>query len=157
TTTGVASTAPTSGLGAADISYQNDVLDRHNLYRRRHHVPDLTWNDDLANYAKEYLDNHNLCFQLEHSGGSYGENLAGGFSTAAAIDAWYNEVSLYDFNKSEFSSATGHFTQVVWKGSTEVGCYTYQCGNVGFWWVVACEYYPRGNIIGWFAENVLPE
>ena len=33
----------------------------------------------------------------------------------------YNEVCAYDFNRSEFSMETGHFTQVVWSDSQEFG------------------------------------
>lgn len=62
---------------------------------------------------------------------SYGENLAMYWSsnqasqthileeTTYATDAWYDEITDpgYDFDSPGFSSGTGHFTQVVWKGS----------------------------------------
>ena len=41
---------------------------------------------------------------------------------------------------------------MVWKGTNEVGCATVDCSGRTF---LACEYYPRGNIIGHFTENVL--
>jgi hypothetical protein len=34
---------------------------------------------------------------------------------------WYNEVSKYDWGSPGYSGITGHFTQVVWKASTELG------------------------------------
>ncbi|ODQ66878.1 PR-1-like protein, partial [Nadsonia fulvescens var. elongata DSM 6958] len=140
----------------ADTTYQNEVIARHNLYRRRHYASDLTWNFELANYAKEYLENNNLCFKLTNSTGIYGENLAGGYSTTTgAIDAWYNEVSFFNFETHEPSSDSAHFSQLVWRATTEVGCYTYDCGDVGFRQVVACEYKPRGNINGMYVQNVL--
>lgn len=69
----------------------------------------------------------------------------------------YNEVCLYDFNNPGYESGTGHFTQVVWKASTELGIGRYT-GKKGSW---TCTYYvarykPRGNIIsaGYFSDNV---
>jgi hypothetical protein len=52
--------------------------------------------------------------------------------------------------------STGHFTQLVWKATEQVGCSRTQCdgkGNAPGWFVV-CEYWPRGNIVGAFKENV---
>lgn len=35
---------------------------------------------------------------------------------------WYSEVKTYDYKKdADFQPGTGHFTQVVWKDSTELG------------------------------------
>lgn len=90
-------------------------------------------------------------------GGPTGENLAAGYPNAtASIDAWGTERDEYDFKKAEFSHETGHFTQVVWKDTTSVGCGRRECdgrgGSPG--WYVVCEYYPPGNVIGAFEENV---
>lgn len=55
-------------------------------------------------------------------------------------------------------SATGHFTQLVWLGSTELGCAWQDCtASLGLYFV-ACEYSPQGNIAnaGYFQANVLP-
>ena len=42
--------------------------------------------------------------------------------TKATI-SWYNELfdPGYDFDEPGFSKGTGHFTQVVWNGSTKLG------------------------------------
>jgi len=56
--------------------------------------------------------------------GEYGINPTGEIPT----NMWYNEISRYDFNNPEFSSATGHFTQVVWKNPKEFGIGLY-CQN----------------------------
>lgn len=38
-----------------------------------------------------------------------------------AVKAWYDEIKSYNFDKAEFTPQTGHFTQVVWKGSQKLG------------------------------------
>lgn len=57
---------------------------------------------------------------------AYGENLywASGFvpSCDNAVTSWYNENIYYDYDAGKFSPKTGHFTQVIWKGSSYVGC-----------------------------------
>jgi hypothetical protein len=71
----------------------------------------------------------------------------------AATDAWYNEVGQYDWSNPGFSMETGHFTQVVWRGSTSVG-YAVASGPYGTF--VAAHYVEHGNMSGAFEENVLP-
>lgn len=91
-----------------------------------------------------------------------GENLAegdgNGWTSAAdaassAVDLWYNEVTLYDYSNAVFSSATGHFTQLVWVASTQIGFGAYLTSS-GEWLIVA-EFDPPGNVEGEFAANVL--
>ena len=86
---------------------------------------------------------------MEHSSGSWGENLAMSsqadvmLTTGEAVDMWYNEFTDpgYDFNNPGWSHDTGHFTQVVWVGTTEIGC-----GVKDGW--VCCRYTPPGNYQG---------
>lgn len=55
----------------------------------------------------------------------YGENLyyAYGFKVTGEdpVAAWYNEIEEYDFGRPGFHMRSGHFTQVVWKSSIELG------------------------------------
>ena len=39
----------------------------------------------------------------------------------------------------------GHYTQLVWKNTTEVGCAKVTCGNQTIW---VCNYNPPGNYVG---------
>jgi hypothetical protein len=53
----------------------------------------------------------------------YGESVFGGYNTLAdGIDAWGLERINYNWNDPGFSESTGHFTQLVWKATTQVGC-----------------------------------
>jgi hypothetical protein len=69
---------------------------------------------------------------------------------------WYDEIKDYDWanpGKSINSNAIGHFTQVVWKGSTQLGCgIGVTTGNSVYG---VCNYSPAGNYLGQYAENVL--
>lgn len=55
-------------------------------------------------------------------------------------------------NGEQIFSGTGHFTQVVWKGSKEVG-FGKAHGKDGRV-VVVGNYHPPGNVMGHFEENV---
>lgn len=61
---------------------------------------------------------------------SYGENLAYGYqNVSAAVIAWGDEGDMYNFGKpTGFTEETGHFTQLVWKATTQVGCAAVNCG-----------------------------
>lgn len=74
----------------------------------------------------------------------------------------YGQGTPADFN-SNFESY-GHFTQVVWVGSTSVGCASFDCSASGLANVGSdippifhvCNYLPAGNFLGEFGTNVLP-
>jgi len=130
----------------------------HNSIRAQHGAADLTWNDTLASEAQQWA---NGCV-FKHSGGSlgpFGENLAAGtgptYGIPDAIKSWTDEVSEYDPGNPQPS----HFTQVVWKATTQVGCAVQSCSGIfpnsdskARYYV--CEYAPPGNVIGHFPENV---
>ena len=65
--------------------------------------------------------------------------------------SWYDEIAKYDFAAPGFSQKTGHFTQVVWRNSKELGCAKASCSGKDYW---VCRYSPPGNIAGQFPENV---
>lgn len=76
------------------------------------------------------------------------------YPNGAATQAWYDEIKDYDWENPGFSMDTGHFTQVVWKGTTKVG-FGYAQSQSGDEYVVA-EYDPPGNYEGEYEDNVLP-
>lgn len=156
TTSQAAATSSASSSDSDLSDFASSVLAEHNKKRALHKdTPALSWSDTLASYAQDYADNYDCSGTLTHSGGPYGENLALGYDGPAAVDAWYNEISNYDFSNPGFSSNTGHFTQVVWKSTTQVGCGIKTCG--GAWGdYVICSYDPAGNYEGEYADNVEP-
>jgi uncharacterized protein YkwD len=138
--------------GAASADQIKQWLDSHNQYRLKHQVEPLTWSTTIAASAQEYAD---TC-PTGHSQSGYGENMAWGYSSIpAAVTGWYKEEYDYDYANPGFSSAVGHFTQVVWKGTVEIGCaLKTQCPQWPTTWI--CQYNPPGNYQGQFAQNVFP-
>ena len=143
---------------------RSDMLTRHNLYRSQHQVSDLTRVaaiESIAQSYSEYLATNNI---FDHSSNTYlgeslGENLYWGYGLSSigndAVDSWYEEIEDYDFNNPGYKSGIGHFTQLVWKNSQQLGC-GIGCGSNNYCYVT-CNYYPAGNYLGQFASNVFPK
>ncbi|XP_061165116.1 Golgi-associated plant pathogenesis-related protein 1-like [Saccostrea echinata] len=143
-----------------------EALKRHNELRAKHGVPPVKLAKDLQDYAQKWAEHMANKGSLSHSnctlnGGRLGENIA---YTGSSIptdyagkdftDSWYSEIKDHNFSK-DHQPGTGHFTQVVWKGTTEVGfgkaksadgCTVFVCGS----------YRPPGNMLGDFENNVFP-
>lgn len=144
--------------------FTSSVLNSTNTYRAQHNASALLYNTTLASFAQSYLDTGvgpgDTC-TFEHSGGPYGENLAIGYPTVeAGIEAWGDEREEYNFGRGRFSKGTGHFSQLVWKSTTDVGCGGRWCGE-GKGWYLVCEYWPAGNVVsgegGKFVEGEVEE
>jgi len=149
-----ASLKPSSGtVSNTDI---DAYLKAHNDFRNLHGAQPLTWSSELSATAQAWA---NGC-KFVHSHGQYGENLAAGsgaLSIQDAITMWTDEGKTYD----PTNPVPSHFTQVVWKGSTQLGCAFATCpagsifpANYGPAVYHVCEYNPPGNVIGEFAQNV---
>uniref|UniRef100_A0A0K0E6K0 SCP domain-containing protein n=1 Tax=Strongyloides stercoralis TaxID=6248 RepID=A0A0K0E6K0_STRER len=128
-----------------------------NDYRSLHGVPKLEINETLAyeaqQYANKLADIDQLVHDKKNRENDWGENLAMGSPTIAnfAVKWWYDEIKDYDFNNHGFKSGIGHFTQLIWKDSKQVGCGVASNGNHVY---VVCKYYPAGNYMGEFEDNV---
>ena len=145
-------------------SQQNGATNAHNQRRKLHCVPPLTWSNQLAQSAQSYA---NMCILDKH--GSTGENMADSWSEInghpvlpastdrrAFENTWYCENKNYDFVNPTFKggftsncqNVNGHFTQVVWKDTRELGCRRATCtinGHQRTHWV--CRYAPLATSI----------
>jgi len=156
-----AADAPKPAPGGAKLDPTAQAfIDAHNAYRAKHCAPPLSWSPTLAQVAQSWANEmkRRKC-AFEHSGSQkYGENLAGGTAGAldpqATVDMWYEEVAKYKFPSGGFSMDTGHFTQVVWTTTTQVGCGWVTCGQMD---LIVCNYDPPGNWEGQYADHVLPK
>lgn len=69
-----------------------------------------------------------------------------------AVDAWYDEINQHTFGVEPKTTGTGHFTQVIWLDSKElgVGVSKNSKGQV----FVVCNYDPPGNYVGQYTQKV---
>lgn len=137
-----------------------EVLHQHNVYRCMHGVPKLHWHGTLASRAGQWA--REAKGQMVHSSDAFrknyagfpnlGENLAYGgkrWVGPGGVDAWHDEIQYTNNGTvSSFLPTYGHYTQVVWKSTTHVGCAIYNK-------LLVCEYGP-GQMAKGFETNVLP-
>uniref|UniRef100_A0A0N4Z2X0 SCP domain-containing protein n=1 Tax=Parastrongyloides trichosuri TaxID=131310 RepID=A0A0N4Z2X0_PARTI len=138
-------------------SNKRQFLNQTNEYRKMHQVGSVIMNETINKISEDYAKKLASQNVLKHSGiKGYGENLlymSESLVMKRGIKSWYEEVKYYDFSNPVYNSKTGHFTQLVWKKTKQVGFGVAQNGSRVF---VVCHYTPRGNVIGQFAANVLP-
>jgi uncharacterized protein YkwD len=137
----------------------NIILTLHNQERAAVGVPPLTWSDSLAAHAQPWADKVYATGDSSHSSGvadfgNYGENMAWGGGPSFATQTWLAQTWADEKNNyvpgDPASSGTGHYTQMVDKQSTEVGCgFTSgpggQYAEYGGTNVLVCQYTPPGN------------
>jgi len=144
------------------------ITAEHNKWRAGAGVAEkLRYSPALAKSAQAWanqLQQSHHC-QMEHSSshGRYGENIY--WSSALIwsdgktelrnvtpkelVDDWGSEKAGYDYARNECTSSTtcGHYTQMVWRSTTQLGCAVAVCNDTHEQvWV--CHYQPAGNISG---------
>ena len=136
-----------------DSAIQRRILIEHNKERKLLNIPNLTWNEEIAAYAEEWVlqlaeeDN-----SIHHrSRDNYGENISWISDMPDDISegvAMWNEEKVYFKYKpigNDWAKA-GHYTQVIWKNTTQVGCGCATSKSGAFFFV--CNYDPPGNYMG---------
>jgi hypothetical protein len=156
-------TTDTAALGALEV---------HNCARKTVDPPastpiqSLTWDATVASTAQTWANGCNYA----HGGqNGYGQNIYAATSTdpnftatlTDAADAWASEEPYYNYaantcntaNPPNTAGTCGHYTQVVWNSTTQLGCGLKFCTTnspfPGFpnpdWYFVVCDYNPAGN------------
>ena len=144
------------------------MLEEHNTLRADVGAPELRWSDALARQAATWAGKlkKSGC-AMRHSRGKLGENLywASAKTTSNRNKTWSAPQSIKEKTvaaswageKQWYSRATnscnappgkscGHYTQMVWKTTREIGCAKAVCDDNSQIWV--CNYAPAGNVVG---------
>lgn len=145
-----------------DQNLESKILDVHNSERAAVRVAPLTWSNSLAAAAQTWAQHLATTKQFKHdtvNTGGYtgiGENIAGYFNDVSGKDQWGNdqgqskwvaEKSLYTGGPSFY--AVGHYTQMVWANTKQVGCGAAPPSPGGHpYGILVCRYEPGGNFPG---------
>jgi uncharacterized protein YkwD len=129
---------------------ERDMLAAHNTFRRHLKLPPLQWSDRLAKAAQSWADTLIKQGKFYHqSQTGQGENLfemRGGSATPEdVVQDWVSESLDYDYPSGRCYSVCGHYTQIVWRSTVDVGCAVARSGAREVW---ACRYSPPGNVVG---------
>ncbi len=154
--------------GAAPLWTSQDLnqrlLEAHNRERLRLGIPPLKWSDKLARQSLEWAQQLTQIDGLEHSdtadyvdpvSGEEGENLwrgtKGYYTPEQMVNLWVDERKIFINGPFPRNSTTGqwrdvgHYTQLVWRTTTEVGCAIASSQEDE---VLVCRYLEGGNVIG---------
>lgn len=140
-----------SGTTNITDTEKRQILESHNKARAEFKLTQLNWDCELAKVAQEWA---NRGFSGHRPDNDFGENLfvasAANSSPVNAVQKWMLEKSFWD--NSSGACQTGkictHYTQIVWKKTTKVGCGINRNAQ-GIWkTLVVCNYDPAGNSKG---------
>ncbi len=161
-----ANPATGTSTGAAPTPEAQAWLDAQNAVRRNVQpaptapLPALTWSGDAAAVAQAWASGCTFSHNPER--GNRGENIAanapaGSWGVGDAVSSWAGEAQSYDYatNTCASGQVCGHYTQIVWRDTTRVGCAHTTCSTGSpfgptfptwdFW---VCDYEPPGNDVG---------
>ncbi|XP_072018883.1 serotriflin-like [Amphiura filiformis] len=148
---------------------EQEFEDKHNELRGKQTAPTASnmqymhYNQTLAHWATLYAADckwyHDRADGDPNGSADDSQNLYASSvepSPGGVVGLWHSEESNYNYVDITCPSGIcGHFTQVVWATSNQVGCGKAFCetaylesGSVAFsnTWIVNCHYYPPGNI-----------
>ena len=154
---------PRTGTGNAvrgSVLLQRVMLDGHNRARGDVGVAPLTWSAPLAASARAYAETMARAGRFEHAKQSIGmdregENLwtgtRGAYRYDEMIGYWLAEqrdfvnLPVPQFSRTGRWEDVGHYGQIVWRGTTQVGCALASNATDDY---LVCRYRLPGNVVG---------
>jgi uncharacterized protein YkwD len=117
-------------------------------------LPALTWNMAAEQVATAWAQG--CTWEHNANRGDYGENIYASTNEptpAGIVSDWASEASHYSYATNLCVGTCGHYTQLVWRDTTSVGCAITHCTTGspfggGDWYFAVCDYAPPGNYVG---------
>lgn len=129
-----------------------ELLKSHNDVRAHRQIPPLQWSPRLADEAHAWAERLSAMGALQHDRSRrIGQNLFVSYNEAKrpsfVVGKWAEESQFYDERRFRCAAGEvcGHFTQIIWRSTKQLGCGVADGKNGEFW---VCFYSPPGNIVG---------
>jgi uncharacterized protein YkwD len=178
TTSNFTASASNSTGNMSSADFVKGVLALHNRERAAVGVTPLMWSDKLAADARPWAEHvvtiGHMVHDSEHLGTlGEGENIAGygnpwnpkvgPLTQGGGVNLWIDEKMNWNGGTCASGKVCGHYTQMVWRDTKEVGCATaygrgipYSSTALGhvaskpneFMSILVCRYSPPGNVVG---------
>jgi len=157
------------GVSSTEPAAMQGMLAAHNQLRATLGLAPLLWSGQMQAYAQQWAGHlaQTGC-RIQHRSHAHADPLNAGenlywasplswsdgrtevqaISPAAVAQDWASEAAAYALasNACRPGVECGHYTQMVWRATTEVGCGMAVCPDQGQIWV--CNYNPPGNWVG---------
>nr|XP_009936504.1 PREDICTED: cysteine-rich venom protein pseudechetoxin-like [Opisthocomus hoazin] len=147
-------------LSTSKVDQQKLIVDKHNALRRgvnptASNMLRMQWSPAAAKNAQNWANNCTLSHSpanMRRTTVQCGENLfmsSAPFPWSDVTQAWYNEEKdfIYGTGAKRPGAVIGHYTQVVWHSSGQIGCATAYCPNSKYKHFYVCQYCPAGNLL----------
>ncbi|KAJ4331271.1 hypothetical protein N0V87_009307 [Didymella glomerata] len=141
---------------ADDPNFVSAVMRAHWYWRRLHCAQDLVWGQDLADAARRDITECTAMPEHMRSGSNLSSQKPAPSNydewiefARTAVHGWHEEEVKYPYNNPHYDDAWGHFTQMVWRNTSRVGCAVGNCdpGHVDWPGRLYCYYDFVGNNI----------
>nr|XP_008536437.1 PREDICTED: cysteine-rich venom protein TEL1-like isoform X1 [Equus przewalskii]XP_023480837.1 cysteine-rich venom protein TEL1-like isoform X1 [Equus caballus] len=150
-----------SSLSTRHLSIQMEIVNTHNDMRRMvkptaSNMLKMMWNHEAAKnaekWAKKCTLTHSSSSKRKISFAGCGENIL----MSSRIKSWpdviqyfYEELKYfkYGFGRTRANVKIGHYTQLVWPTSHQLGCALAYCPHKTLKYFYVCQYCPGGNYV----------
>ncbi|XP_062293691.1 serotriflin-like [Scomber scombrus] len=143
----------------ASSSDASEIVDKHNELRRSvqptaSNMLKMSWNNEAQANAQRWANtcsmNHSPASSRKISTSGCGENLymsSWQNTWSNAIQSWYDEVNDFRYGVGSVNGGViGHYTQLAWYRSNQIGCAMAYCPNSQYKYFYVCHYCPPGNV-----------
>ena len=150
---------PRNDAGASEVVAAHNAVRVRAMPAPMPALPAMSWHQGAADTAAAWVERceykHNTAID-----GTYGENIYASYGSSPTptqvVERWAAEAASYDYASDTCAvQECGHYTQIVWRQSTGVGCAWKSCqtgspfpSGESPWLFWVCDYAPPGNFVG---------
>lgn len=141
---------PCTGKNDLTQAEVTTILDKHNSVRAALGLPKLIWSCQLADMAQEWATRGVFQHRDTRMGESIYSSSQANIPVQTGFDKWMSEKAFWNNDSAvcQAGKVCTHYTQIVWRKTTEIGCGITRKGLGDWKTLMVCNYNPGGNLPG---------